>query len=518
MATSKKHSRRQFLKMSGALATLPLLGGLSGCGSGGSGMSVPAQLAMTAAQAVNAIAIGSVSATDYITTLIARAKALSGLNAIITLNEAGALAAAKAIDTARLNGAALGPLAGLPIVVKDNINTKNLPTTGGTTALQHFTPSFTAPALQALLDAGAIILGKANLHELAFGITSTNLSTFAGPVKNPYNQALIPGGSSGGTAAAISARIVPAGIGTDTGGSARIPAALTGIVGFRPSVGNGGADRRYSAAGLLPISHTRDTVGPFGRTVADVALLDAVMSASTVPAAVSLSGLRLGISQNYWSNLDTGLATVMTAAKAKLAAAGVVFVNLDLVGITDLNNKSSFQIALHEPIADIPAYLLASGASGITVASIAAQVASPDVQGAFSAIMGDVYGSQYPAAISTYRPQLQALYASYFKTNNIDALFFPTTPLPAVPIDLVKGSSTVSLNGGAAVDEFSTYIQNTDPGSNAGIPGLSLPAGFTASGLPVGMAIDGPLGSDKKLLGIGLAMEALFGSLTAPNI
>src|SRR5262249_23731083 len=154
-------------------------------------------------------------------------------------------------------GRLLPRLAGLPIIVKDNINTKNLPTTGGTPALKGFTPNGNAPTLQALLDAGAIIIGKGNMHELAFGITSTNLAPFAGPVKNPYNQSLIAGGSSGGSAAAIAARIVPAGLGTDTGGSVRIPSALTGTVGFRPSVGNGGAERRYNGEGVIPISHTR---------------------------------------------------------------------------------------------------------------------------------------------------------------------------------------------------------------------------------------------------------------------
>ena len=123
------------------------------------------------------------------------------------------------------------------------------------------------------------MIGKANMHELAFGITSTNLSSFAGPVKNPYDKTRIPGGSSGGTAAAIAAGIVSCGLGSDTGGSTRVPAALCGIVGLRPSVGNGGAERRYDDANMVvPISHTRDTVGPMGRTVADVALLDSVIT------------------------------------------------------------------------------------------------------------------------------------------------------------------------------------------------------------------------------------------------
>jgi mandelamide amidase len=477
------------------------------------------QLALTSSQVVAAIRDGSLSAEAYVTTLISRAEALKDLNALIVLNKTGALAAARNIDALRKNGAVLPALAGLPIVVKDNINTRDLPTTAGTPALRNVQPKHNAPSLQKLIDAGAIVLGKANMHELAFGITSTNLASFAGPVKNPYDKTRIAGGSSGGTAAAIAARITPAGLGTDTGGSTRIPAALCGIVGLRPSVGNGGIQRRYTDThAVVPISHTRDTVGPMGRTVADVALLDAVITGTTLPAAIGLKGLRIGIPASFWAGLDSQVAAVMAAAKSKLAAAGVVFVDVDTAGLAALNNNVSFQIALHEPIADIPAYLAATGVTGITLADIAAQVASPDVKAAYGAILADAFGAAYPDAINVYRPQLQALYANYFADNALDALMFPTTVLPAVTIDAVNGSSTLSINGGPPVDELGTYIANTDPGSNAGIPGLSIPAGMTSAGLPVGLELDGPIGSDERLLGIGLSIEKVLGTLTAPPL
>jgi indoleacetamide hydrolase len=193
-------------------------------------------------------------------------------------------------------------------------------------------------------------------------------------------------------------------------------------------------------------------------------------------------------------------------------------VDVDTVGLAALNDKVSFQVALHEPIADIPAYLAATGVAGVTVTSLAAQIASPDVKGAFGAILGDVFGPAYADAIDIYRPQMQALYASYFADNALDAMMFPTTILPAVAIDAVNGSSTVSINGGASVDEFGTYIRNTDPGSNAGIPGLSVHAGMTAGGLPVGLELDGPVGSDQRLLGIGMSIEALLGLAPAPPV
>jgi Asp-tRNA(Asn)/Glu-tRNA(Gln) amidotransferase A subunit family amidase len=469
----------------------------------------------TAADIIAAIRAKTISAVSVVQAAIDRADEVKDLNALIILNQDAALAAARSVDA----GATSGALAGLPIVVKDNINTRDMPTSAGTPALQHARPINNAPSLQKLLDAGAIVIGKANMHELAFGITSTNLASFAGVVKNPYDKTRIPGGSSGGTSAAIAAGIVSCGLGTDTGGSTRVPAALTGTVGLRPSVGNGGAERRYDDANLVvPISHTRDTVGPMGRTVADVALLDSVITGTAMVSAAPLRGKRLGIAASFWSGLDRELEAVVNAARAKLADAGVVLVEADIEGLFELNGKVSFPVALHEPIADLAAYLTASGISGITLADIAKAIASPDVQGAFGAITADAFGAAYPDVISVQRPALQKLYEAYFRDNHLDGLLFPTTIAPAPLIDAEKGSGDMSINGGAPVSTFETLIRNTDPGSNAGLPGLSLFAGMTAGGLPVGLEIDGPVGSDAKLIGLGLAIEAVLGSAPPPKI
>ncbi|HEX2541687.1 MAG TPA: indoleacetamide hydrolase [Caldimonas sp.] len=475
-------------------------------------------LAMSSGDVVAAIRSGRMSAESYVVAALDRAERLKDLNAFITLDRAGSTAQARRVDDMRGRGTALPPLAGLPIVVKDNINSRDLPTTGGTAALRNVRPRANAPVLQRLVEAGAIVLGKTNLHELAFGITSTNLASFAGPVKNPYDRTRIPGGSSGGTAVAIAARIVPSGLGTDTGGSTRIPAALCGIAGLRPSVGNGGTQRRYNGAGVLPISHTRDTIGPMGRSIADLALLDAVITGGAPATAVPLGGVRIGVPASFWSGLERQLATVVTDARNRLAAAGVVFVDVDLPGLADLNGKVSFPVALHEPIADIPAYLAATGVSGIDIAQIAQQIASPDVKGAFGAIQADAMGAGYNDALRVFRPQLQALYADYFRANRVEAMLFPTTVAAAVPIDTANGSGKFSIDGGPRVDTFGTFIRNTDPGSNAGIPGLAFPAGATASGLPVGLELDGPLGSDRRLMSIGLAMEAVLDKLPPPAL
>jgi mandelamide amidase len=481
---------------------------------------------------VAALKSGSLSATTYVTTLIARARAVSDLNAMITLDEVGALAAAKQFDADRAAGKALGALAGLPIVVKDNINTKGMKTTGGTYSLRNFQPTTNAPSLQKLIDAGAIVLGKSNLHEWAFGITSTNFTLGIDPIskaatrpcKNPYDTTRVSGGSSGGTAVAVAARFAPAGLGTDTGGSTRIPAAFCGIAGFRPSVGDGaGKGRRYvDDNAALPISTTRDTLGPMARNVADLALLDAVISGTTAPTAKALKGLKIGIPASFWAGLEDSVKTVASAAKQKLADAGVVFIDADLMGIMALNDSISFPIALHEPVAAIPAYLAANKAPVSTVKEVSDQLASPDVQGAFGAILGDVFGGAYADVMAKQRPALQKLYKDYFATVGVEAVMFPTTILTAPKIDAAKGSSTVSYTvGGVELtgkDTFGACIRNTDPCTNAGIPSVSIPAGLTAGGMPVGMQLDGPLGTDANLLSIGMGIEGVWGPVKAPAL
>jgi indoleacetamide hydrolase len=468
----------------------------------------------TAAEIIAAIRDRRITAVSAARAALERAEQLKELNALVIIDHDGALDTAAKVDAGEITG----PLAGLPLVIKDNINTADLPTSAGTPALRHARPKRNAPSLQKLLDAGAVMIGKANMHELAFGITSTNLSPFAGPVRNPYDPSRIPGGSSGGTSAAIAARIVTCGLGSDTGGSTRVPAALTGTVGLRPSVGNGGAERRYNDANqVVPISRTRDTVGPMGRTVADVALLDSVITRTTMAQPEALRGKRLGIPASFWSGLDREVETVMRAVCDKLRDAGLELVEADIPGVFEQNSKVSFPVALHEPIEDIPAYLAASGIEDVTLAGIAAMIASPDVAGAFGAITADAFGAAYPDAMNVQRPALQKLYADYFRDHRLDGILFPTTIAPAPLIDLEKGSGEMSVNGGAPVPVFDTIIRNTDPGSNAGLAGLSLYAGMTASGLPVGLEIDGPVGSDTKLLGLGLSIESILGTAPPPK-
>jgi indoleacetamide hydrolase len=395
----------------------------------------------------------------------------------------------------------------MPLALKDNIDTVALPTSGGTRALLGHMARADAPVARALFDAGALLAGKANMHELAFGITSNNAVT--GSVRNPWNPALIPGGSSGGSAVAVAARMVPAAIGTDTGASVRLPAALCGVVGLRPTMG------RYDASGIVPISHTRDTPGPMAREVADVALLDRVMSGgSNGLRPVSLRALRLGVPRAYfYSGADAGVLAVMEQVLARLANAGVELVEAEVDQLGPLNTAVGFPLVLYEMTQDLPAYLVHSG-TPLNLAQVAAQIGSPDVAG----IVGSQLGADamplaaYQLAMRT-RPRLQAAYAEYFLQYRLDAMIFPTSILPARPIGQ---DDTVELNG-QQVPTFPSYIRNTDPGSNAGIPGISLPAGLTAEGLPVGLELDGPASSDRHLLAVAAAIEALLPRLPEPS-
>jgi Asp-tRNA(Asn)/Glu-tRNA(Gln) amidotransferase A subunit family amidase len=445
---------------------------------------------------------GNTSSAAIIADLISRSRQFADLNVFITLDAEGAVARAEELDQLRSDGEIRGPLHGIPLVVKDNIHVAGMPNTAGTPSLKDFVPTVSNTVVARLEAAGAIILGKTNLHELAFGITSNNAAF--GAVRNPFDTSLIPGGSSGGTASAISAGIVPAGLGTDTGGSVRIPPALTGIVGFRPSSG------RYPSEAVTPISHTRDTVGLLSRTVSDLIVMDDVIVEAGEPVtAIPASEIRLGVPRAfYYENLDQETAIVIEAFLARITEAGVQLIETEVPDIGDLLERSAFPIALYEVERDLPAYLEEFD-TGVGFAELSAAVASPDVHGVFGVVTGEdrITDEVYAAAMDA-REQLRQNFRELFANQGLDAIIFPTTILPARPIE---GSlETVELNG-EQVPTLLSYIHNTDPASIAALPGLSLPVGLTASGLPVGMEIDGPEQSDRRLLAVAKTLESIIG-------
>ena len=464
---------------------------------------------LSAAEAARQIRAGKLKSEDLVRALADAIETKKELNAFIGFDRERALKAARGADAQAARKEFKGPLHGVPLVVKDNIHVRGYANTAGTPALKDFRPKANAPVVERLVKAGAIMLGKTNMHELAFGITTNNAEF--GPARNAYDPKRIAGGSSGGTGNAIAARLAAAGLGSDTGGSVRIPAALNGISGLRPTI------RRYPQEGITPIAHTRDTAGPMARTVEDLVLLDTVITgAKERVRPAPLKGLRLGVEKAYyWKGIDAETEKLTLAALDKLKAAGAEIVEVEMAGLAELNGKVSFPVALYEANVDLAKYLKKYGIKK-DVKGVAEQIRSPDVKGVFSGMVVPgapkaMPAEAYKGALAT-RPALQKLYADTFAKHKIAALAFPTTPLPAAPIG---DDETTKLNG-KDVPTFPTFIQNTDPGSNAGVPGLTVPLGRTQAGLPLGLGLDGPAGSDRRLLAIGLSLERQFGRLPAP--
>lgn len=469
-----------------------------------------------AAEQAAAVCSGRVKSEALVAEALARARAAAAHNAFVHLDEAGALAAARAADAkaARAKGKGCAPLLGVPVVVKDNIHVAGMPATGGTPALKGRVPKVDAPVVARLRQAGAIVIGKTQLHELAFGISGWNSAFTTGPepgVRNAYDRSRASGGSSAGTGVALGLRLVGAGLGTDTGGSVRIPCAFNGCASLRPTVG------RYPGEGIIPISRTRDTAGPMAVSMADVELMDRVVTGGAKAGPAELKNVRLGLVKDFLGGLDADTQAAFDAARAKLAAAGVTLVEVDMPRLMELNGAVGFPVALYEAYDDGVAYLKRHH-PGLSIQQMAEAAASPDVKGTYQGLViprklpgpdNTVVDARpaYEAAMRTARPALQKLYADTFKAQRLDGLVFPTVPHVAMPAG--PESSSVPVFVGA--------IRNTDPGSNAGVPGIQLPIGLGATTrLPVGLEIDGPAGSDRRLLAIGLALQSLFGPLPAP--
>jgi mandelamide amidase len=466
-------------------------------------------------EAVSAIHSGDLKAEDYTRALLDQCERLKRLNAFITLDRDAVLEAARTVDQSRARGAQLGALAGLPIPLKDSVCTAALPTTSGTRSLRNFRPAVDAVVWQRLSQAQAILLGKTNLHEMSLGWTSAN--QVFGPVRNPYDPSRIPGGSSGGTAAAVAARMAPLGIGEDTNGSIRVPAAMCGIAGLRPTHG------RYPGGGVVPLAPTLDTVGPMARSVSDLCLIDAVVTGEpmvTTPA--DLRGVRFGVSrQHYFTDLDTGVGLIVEETLARLRSAGATVVEVEIPNLAGLVGKVTLPIILYEARRNLSRFLADQGAP-VDFTQLVAQL-SPEIRKQVDDFFLETSptapsAQTYQEAIEKFRPALQLAWRDYFREHRLTAVVAPVVRMPAPPIPNPPTSPgpNVEING-IIVPARTAFARNIAPSSSAGLPSIVLPGGMT-DGLPVGVEFDGPMGSDRELLALGLAIERVLDPIPAPQV
>lgn len=464
---------------------------------------------LSATAAVAAVRNGDIKAEYYARALLDRAQQLASLNLFRTLDRETVLEAARNADQRRASGAQLGVLHGLPIPVKDSVNTKALPTSYGTRALANFRPKDDAAVLKPLFAQGAILMGKTNLHELSFGWTSNNAAF--GAVHNPYDPSRVPGGSSGGSGAAVAARVAPLAIGEDTLGSIRVPATDCGLAGLRPSFG------RYPNAGIMPLTNNKfDQVGPLARSVEDLALFDTALVTNASPIAPrSLKDVRIGVSRGVlMSELDPEVDRVSREALEKLRNAGAILVEAELPEAVQNAALIALIIMVYEAMPSIASFLQAEG-TGLSFDQMLAQ-ASEGMQAQMKATLlppARPTRETYEKTLAESE-QLKTAIRRYFAENGIAALAFPPTRIPAPKI----GEETEVDIAGQKVPMAAAIARNIALGSCASMASLVLPAGLTANGLPIGMEFAGLPGTDREILALGLSLEKMLGPIPAPKI
>jgi Asp-tRNA(Asn)/Glu-tRNA(Gln) amidotransferase A subunit family amidase len=424
------------------------------------------------------------------------------LNAVLRLNP-NALTEAAVLDRERSTRGARGPLHGIPVIVKDNFNTADMPTTAGSIALAGLVPPDDGHQVRLLREAGAIILAKANLYELA--LNWTTVSSLGGVTRNPYDLGRTPGGSSGGTAAAVSASLVAVGWGSDTCGSIRLPASHTALFGLRPTRG------LSSTEGIIPLSHTQDTGGPLARTATDLAIaLDATIGPDTADEATralegrelprfvasldtaAFRGRRLGILTNYSSReqLDPDVARVIERA---LVAMGDLGAELEEVEIPDLADRlRGFSLERHEFKWDLMDYLARTPGAPVTSLTEILERGLIHEDAIDLARRYDESPSRqteaYAEALARRAP-LRESTLRLMEERTLDALVYPVVRRRPAPLGESQEGSTCALSAAT------------------GLPALAIPAGLTDGGLPVGIELLGRAMDDARLVAFGYAFE-----------
>ena len=430
--------------------------------------------------------------------------------AYLTVDADGVRAQA-VVAQARIDAGDAGPLTGVPVAVKDNISTDGLRTTCASRILENYIPPYDATVVTRLREAGALLLGKTNLDEFAMG-SSTEHSAFQ-LSRNPWDTERSPGGSSGGSATAVAAELAPVSLGSDTGGSIRLPAALCGIVGFKPTYG------RVSRYGLVAFASSLDQIGPFGRNVEDAAMLAEAISghdrrdSTSLPQGPissrelksgSLRGLKAALPKELFADdAEPGVRAAMERTLDTLREAGVEFVNVSIPSIA-LGVTTYYIIAPAEASSNLGRFdgvrygPREEGAGHVgTVASTRGQRFGHEVK---TRIMMGTYAlsAGYYDAYYLRAQQVRALMTAEFERvlNEVDVVIGPTSPVVAFKLG--------ELTGDPMAMKLLDYC--TIPANMGGFPAISIPAG-QSDGLPVGLQAMGPVNGDERLLQIAYAME-----------
>jgi aspartyl-tRNA(Asn)/glutamyl-tRNA(Gln) amidotransferase subunit A len=469
------------------------------------------------------IAAREFSAVEICREALNRIDQLTDLNAFITVTADSALERSAEIDRAARAGDLLGPLAGVPIAIKDNMVMQGVRTTAGSRVLFNYRPPYTATAVERLEAAGAIILGKTNQDEFAMG-SSTENSAY-GPVKNPWNKAYVPGGSSGGSAVAVAAGIATVALGSDTGGSIRQPASFCGVVGLKPTYG------RVSRYGLIAFGSSLDQIGPFGNSVGDVAeVLNVIaghdpkdstsskldMSDCVAGLEGDVRGLRVGVPREYYGEgLDPEVKAAVEAAIRKFEELGAVVVDISLP-------QTEYAIPVYYVIATAEASSNLARYDGVRYGFRAEE--SPTLKEMYSRTRDQGFGAEVKRRIMLGTYALSAGYydAYYGKAQQVrslierdfraafetcDLIATPTAPTPAFPLG-AKTDNPLEMY----LSDIYTITVNL-----AGVPALSLPCGVSSKGLPIGIQLMGRHFCEAELLKAAHNLETAIGFDSTPR-
>ena len=454
-----------------------------------------------------ALSRGEFSSEELTRACLQRVAALDErLNSFITVTEAQALAAARAAD-ARSGAGEAGPLTGIPFAHKDIFCTRDVRTSCGSRMLDNFIAPYDATVTQKLAAAGAVMIGKTNMDEFAMG--SSNETSFYGPVKNPWNTATVPGGSSGGSAAAVAARLVPVSTGTDTGGSIRQPAALCGITGLKPTYG------RVSRYGMIAFASSLDQGGPFARSAGDAALMLGAMAgfdtrdSTSVDRPVddysatlddSLEGLRIGLPKEFFGEgLDARSAAAIEAALEEYKKLGATLVDVSLPHV-------GYSVPVYYVVAPAECSSNLSRYDGVRYGHRAA--GAKDLEEMYKRSRGEGFGAEVKRRIMIGTYALSAGYydAYYLKAQQVRRLIREDFLNAFADVDVIMGPTSPGVAfalGEKAGDPVSMYLSDiyTIAVNLAGLPGMSIPAGF-ADGMPIGLQLIGNYFEEARLLNI----------------